>query len=287
MFKEITPYDASALVGLHSTLTAAGLVERLLAPPGPPPRRGLSGYLSRGLIEWACESNHWSAPAQRSYLIDSSEDISPLAPPPALVSAGIALAASAWTTVDDTGQTVSLTALHLPQFSYSRDWNKSGLVPPAYVMQAQWIMALAGTMVHGYVVLADKSATIHWVDRDQGLIEQLRSALAELADHVASGTRPSIDAALGTADADAPATPSVPASPSEVSAAIERWLTARANKAETTTRATLAADEYEAAHSALVNLIPAGSHHDHDQLRIHHNARTGRITEEKLNVEFF
>lgn len=287
MFKEITPYDASALVGLHATLTAAGLVERLLAPPGPPPRRGLSGYLTRGLIEWACESNDWSAPAQRSFLIDGSSSCDAIALPAPLAAAGIALSANAWTTIDDTSQTVTLTALHLAQFSYSREWNKSGLVPAAYVVQAQWIMALAGTQVHGYVVLADKSATIHWVDRDEALIDQLRLALGELAEHITSGTHPSIDAALVTSEPDTAPQPAVIASPAEVSAAVERWLQARAAKAEATTRATRATEEYDAAHSALVGLIPAGSHHDHDKLRIHHNARTGRITEEQIDVTYF
>lgn len=288
MFNEVTPYDAPALLGIHSTLSPDALLDRLLAPPASPPRRGLSGYLTRGLIEWACETNAWNAPAQRRFPLEGSVPPASIAIPATFAQHGIACVASAWTTTDETGAHISLTAAHIPGFTYSREWGKSGLVPEVFAIQAQWIMGLAGTRIHGFVVLADKSATIHWVDRDDTIINRLGAALSQMAAHITAGTRPAIDQAFAE-NTLAPSSQedAADSTPEARDAATARWLAAREANAAAATKAAATANEYDAASTALKALIPPGGHHDHAGLRIHHNARTGRLTEDKIDVAFF
>lgn len=281
MLAPIAPYEAPALLGAHPTMTLNDVMDRL-DQPRQPSRRALSGYLSRGLIEWACENNDWAAPVQRKFPLTDSADQSP-----PFQTHGIECAATAFISADETGSAISLTAIHLPGFTYSREWNKSGLVPEHYRIQAQWIMALAGTTVHGFVVLADKSGTIHWIDRDPAIITALESALELLAAHRAAGTRPPIDETRAASLTEAAATTSDPADPGDVDAAAANWIAAREANAAATTKATATAAAYESATNALKALIQPGASHDHGDLRIYHNARTGRLTEEKKDASFF
>lgn len=277
MTPNLSPWDASALFGRHPSVTLRDIYERFLEPARSSPRRSLSSFLEDGLIAWASQSHNWKSAAKQFY---SSYDLTHR---PLLWPSDIECRASAWKIDDGTNRKVSVTTLHIPSFTYSRNWNRSGLVPQNYADQAQFIMALANTDVHAFLLLVDKSASLFWVERDEAVVAAIRDAVFDLSRRIAEGDAPALDfRTISPEDENAP-----PAKPDDLDTLCAGWFAAREAYANASTKAKATETTLKSFADRLKTAIPPGSHHEFNGTRIHHNVRTGQLTEEKLNDAFF
>jgi hypothetical protein len=200
---------------------------------------------------------------------------------------GIKAEGRAFMTSDANGSLV-VVFLHLADYLHRASWGKGGVPPYAFLIQANWIMWLSGQPRMAFLVLSDKRLVVYEVERDQALIDRLVAAIADMATAIETNSPPPIDAApvapqpQALADAEG-----ADAAPADLDDLVRRFRLTRQAKAETANSATFAEQAAEAAAAALKAALPKGSHHELDGFRTHHNAKNGRLTEEKIDGQYF
>lgn len=278
MLKSISAYDSPALLNMHSHLTPLDLYETLSGAGRPAPGRSLGAAIAAPAVEFAAADNGWSTPIRRdhSLVIETQHEVSG--------HKGIQAYARVWTAEDDSG-IFAIAFNHLATFVHSTAWGKAGCPPEAFIVQANWIMMAANTQRLAFVVLADKRITIYWVERDEALIERLKLATIEMARRLAEQDPPAIDAPADTTVEPAPTAASQ--SPINLDELTARY---RSNKEQRSAAQNLlqrAEHSHDASYEALKAVIAPGAHHEYDGVRIHHNAKSGRLTEEKIDGLYF
>lgn len=270
MTKVINAYEAPALLDAHSSLTRHALYHRLTGEPEPHRRPGLSSHLADGTLRFAQGEYGWAPPVKKTF-----EHSSPT---------GLTAQASAYVTADEEGPLV-VAFLHLADFVHRMSWAKAGTPPIDFIIQASWIMWLSDNARLAYLVLTDKRLSLYYVQRDNTIVERLQSGFDAMAAAVNALTPPPVDTSPDPSlHAHLAADSSKPANLDDL---VRRFRDAKAIRATTVNAATNAEYAYEAAADLLKAKLPKGHHHDCDGYRIHHNAKTGRLTEEKLDGLYF
>lgn len=271
MTKVITAFEAPALLDAHPTLTRYALYQRLTGQPEPKGSIGLATCISDGAMRFAQDEFGWAKPVNKPFEIDCEN--------------GIKAQSRGYLTEDSEGPLL-VVFLHLADFIHRNSWGKSGVPPLAFIIQANWVMWQANQQRMAFLVLSDKRVVVYHVDRNQGIIDQLAQAIKEMGRAIENNEPPPIDA-LPSMGAPTAAQSLTEGSEACLDDLVRRWLDTSAAKAETANTATFAEQAAEAASQALKNTLPMGAHHDCDDNRVHHNAKTGRLTMEKINGAYF
>lgn len=275
MKKTISAYEAPALLDAHPTMTRLALYERLSGGADTTPQAGLASFLADRVIEFAASDNDWTNPIRRDFRKGVEDGL-------AIDGFG-----RAWRMSDGAGEFVAVFT-HLAAFLHSQTWSKAGAPPEAFIIQANWTMYMADAARLAYVVLADKRLIIYWVDRDDQIVQRLVDAVSEMAIRIEQKQPPAIDAVVDQApiviaNDDAPG--ELP--PADLDALAARWRATKLRRSTAHNEVETADHAYEAAAAALLKAIPQGSHHDSEGVRIHHNAKSGRLIEEKIDGAYF
>ena len=271
MKRTITAYEAPALVAEHGSMTPLELYDRLTAAPGEPPEAGLTSRIAAGAVEQAAVEHGWSNPNRKDFRVDVAGD-----------GDGVLSAhARGFVVRDEEGEFLAVFQ-HVAQFVHANAWNKAGVAPQTAVDQAAWAMMTSGHRRLAFVVLADKRLVVYWVARDEDLVERLRAGAADMARRIAAGDPPALDAAPASAVAEPAVDGSV-----DKDALAARWRQTQIERAVAANAVQTRDHAYEAATTALKAAIVPGASHDYDGFRIHHNAKTGRLTEEKIDGLYF
>ena len=270
MTRVISAFEAPALLDAHPSLTRYALYERLTGAPDPKGRIGLASCLADGAMRFAQEEYSWSSPVSRPF--------------ERVMEGGLTARARAYVTTDQEGPLL-VVFLHLADYLHRLSWNKAGVPPLAFQIQANWIMWLADAPRMSFLVLTDKRLVLYEVTRDQALIDRLAKAVDDMAAAIDTNSPPPIDAEPVPETSTAPIEPDT--EPADLDELVQRWRAATAVKAETANAATFADHAAEAATEVLKSALPKGAHHEFDGLRVHHNAKSGRLTEEKIDGKYF
>lgn len=272
MERSISTYEAPALLDVHNSLSRLDLYERLTGKPQGPVEAGLNAKLAPGTVEFAAEDNQWSNPVRRDYVKGPAE--------------GFAIRGHArgWMVRDAQENEFLVQFVHLAAFMHSQAWGKAGVPPEAYVVQANWAMAMSDAKRVAFVVLADRRVNIYWVDRDEDMVEALRKGVEDMARRIEAKDAPPVDATtvkpeqVATVDDKAPV---------DLDAVCGRWRAGQVRRATARNELQLAEHAYDASTAVLKGSIEPGGHHDYEGFRIHHNAKTKQITEEKIDGSYF
>lgn len=266
MVKVVTAYEAAALLNAHPGMSPHNLYERLTGDPQPKGAIGLTTYLSDGAIRFAESEYQWSRPVQRkasmkvfdfeaeARLIETSDDRGPLA----------------------------VVFLHIDNYLHTVAWQKAGVPPIAYVYQANWTMWLAKAQRLAFLVLADKRIVLYEVQRDEAIIEALIDGLEQMSRRIAENDPPPIDTPAGPSlhhDSDA--------SDYDLDELVARWRQMMCSKALSSDSAAFASQAAEAAATKLKAALAPGKSHESDGVRVFHNAKSGRLTVEKIDGKYF
>lgn len=271
MEKVISAFEAPALLGAHSSLTRHDLYERLIGKPEPKGPIGLATCISDGVMRFAQAQYSWSTPLNKAF--EKKTD------------SGIKATARGFI-AEEAGEPLLIVFLHLSDYQHRMAWRKAGVPPHAFIIQANWIMWLAEKERMTFLVLADKGLTLYEVQRDEHIVSRLKKAVDDMALAIESNDPPPIDDCSAQEPSPAAATAD-PEAPSNLDDLVRRWKETSSAKAETANSATFADHAAEAASTALKTALPKGKHHDFGSTRIHHNAKTGRLTEEKIDANYF
>lgn len=271
MTKVISAFEAPALLDAHPTLTRYSLYERLIGPPQTFGAAGLAACLSDGAMRFAQTEYDWAAPVNKRFEMATD--------------CGISAEGRAFVTSDQAGPLV-VTFLHLADYLHRASWGKAGVPPYAFQIQANWIMWLSGHTRLAFLVLSDKRLTVYEVQRDEALIAKIEKAIADMAIAIDTTTPPPIDAEIIVRDTPTP-TNETETAPADLDDLVRRFRLAREAKAITANSATFADHAAEAASNALKAALPQGSGHVVDGTRTFHNAKNGRLTEEKIDGTYF
>lgn len=271
MARSISAYEAPALLDVHSTLTRHALYERLAGRPESPPQAGLNSFIDAGVLGFVAEENGWTKPVRYDFRKGADD--------------GYAIdgKARAYKTGDENGEFLAVF-VHLAGFMHSMAWGKAGVPPEAFQVQANWTMALADAKRLAYVVLADRRTIVYWVDRDESIVKRLMDGLADMDRRLETGDAPPIDATPATPE---PVAGKADAAPVDLDSLCMRFRASQVARATAQNDVQTADHAYEAAVEALKKALPPGSHHDYEGFRIHNNAKSGRLTEEKIDGQYF
>jgi hypothetical protein len=272
MERSISTYEAPALLDVHNSLSRLDLYERLTGKPQGAVEAGLNAKLAPGTVEFAAEDNGWSNPVRRDY-VKGAEDGMP-----------IRCHARGWMVEDTKGGKFIVQFAHLAAFMHSQAWGKAGVPPEAFIVQANWAMWLSEAQRLAFVVLADRKVNIYWVDRDEAIVEALRKGVVDMAGRIEAKDPPPVDAAPVKVEAVATADDKAEI---DVDAVCGRWRAGQVRRATARNELQLAEHAYDASTAVLKQAIKPGGHHDHEGFRIHHNAKTKAITEEKIDGSYF
>lgn len=268
MTKSITAFEAPALVDAHSNVTRLELYERLQGKVLPKGAAGLTSYVSQGAMEFAAQDAGWRKLAKH----DRSTDI-----------AGVKGFASAWTTADADGEFVAIFQ-HVPQYMHGISWAKAGVPPRSAVLSATWTAMVFGISRVAIVVLTDRRIVIYWVEPTQEDFDALTSAAADMARRLAENDPPALDSAEEPAIAP---TTAAEAAPQDLDALVQRWKATSQVSADASNASKIATAAAEAATVALKAKLPKGASHEVDGIKVSHNAKTGRLLEEKTDAAYF
>lgn len=271
MTKVISAFEAPALLDAHPTLTRYELYERLTGAPEAKGPVGLATCLSDGVMRFAQSQYGWSTPINKAFEKSTDSGIN-------AISRGFV--------AEEEGEPILVVFLHLADYLHRMSWGKSGTPPRAFIIQANWTMWLADQQRLTFLVLSDKRLVLYEVQRDQEIIDQLAKAIDDMAHAIENKSPPPVDA-KSVPETPRPATSDDDAPPVDRNELVRRWREATNARAETANTATFADHAAEAATTALKDALPKGEHHDFDGFRIHHNAKTGRLTEEKIDGHYF
>lgn len=272
MKRTITAYEAPALIDAHGTMPRLSLYERLTQGPEEIPEAGLSSRISTGVVEQASLDHDWKPPMRQDFRVP-------------IEGTNLMGHARGFVTEDREGTFLAVFQ-HVPAYVHSHGWNKAGVPPYVAVIQAQWAMWASQAERLAYVVLADKKIVIYWVDRDEAMIARLLRGAADMDRRIIEKDAPPIDAVTeeGPAKVVRPVPGEGPADLDELSA---RWRGSRVDRSAARNAVDLSEHAFEAATVALKAAIAPGSHHDYDGYRIHHHAKNGNLTEEKIDGLYF
>ena len=271
MTKVITAFEAPALLDAHPTLTRYSLYERMIGPPQSFGSAGLATCLSDGAMRFAQAEYGWQIPVNKRFELDTD--------------CGIKAEGRAFLTSDEQGPLV-VTFLHLADYLHRASWGKSGVPPYAFAIQANWIMWLSGQSRHAFLVLAYKRLVLYEIQRDDALIKRIVAAIAAMAEAIDTGTPPPMDVEITELPVPAPLN-NPDEQPANLDELVRRFRQAREAKSVTANSAVFADQASEAASNALKAALAQGSHHEIDGVRTFHNAKTGRLTEEKIDGTYF
>lgn len=271
MTRTITAYESPALIDAHGAMTRLSLYERLTGAPTSPKEAGLASRIATGVVEQASEDYGWKPPVRNDFRlpIDGTQ---------------MQGHARAFVTSDAEGTFIAVFQ-HVPAYVHAYGWNKAGVPPQVAVIQAQWALAMSQAERLAYVVLADKRILIYWVSRDEDMIARLMKGAVDMQVRIDAGDPPPIDST--TAEDPIAITPPKEGEAVDLDELAGRWRAAQIQRAAAQNALQLHEHAYEAATEALKAAIPPGGHHDYDGVRIHYNAKTKRLTEEKIDGLYF
>lgn len=274
MTRAISAFEAPALLDAHPTLTRYSLYERLIGSPQAIGRLGLASCLADGAMRFAQAEYRWEIPVNKRFEFEAAN--------------GIKAEGRAFVTKDAEGPLL-VTFLHMADFLHRSSWGKSGVPPYTFQIQANWIMWLADMPRMAFLVLSDKRLVLYEVQRDQLIIDRLIAGIDAIGVAIDTQTPPPVDA-----EPESPLP--VPAAaaeegggppPANLDDLVRRFRMSREAKSMTANTATFAEQASDAAASALKAALPQGSQHELDGIRTYHNAKTGRLTEEKIDGTYF
>jgi len=268
MTKSITAFEAPALVDAHSNVTKLELYERLKGKTLPKGAPGLTSFVAQGAMEFAAQDAGWRKLAKH----DRSKDV-----------AGIMGWASAWTTSDADGDFVAVFQ-HVPQYMHSISWAKAGVPPRSAVLSATWTALVFDVKRVAVVVLTDKRIVTYWVEPTQDDFDALTAAAADMARRIAEDDAPALDSGDGPVKAP---TPDADAPPQDLDALVVRWKATSDVSADAANASKLATAAAEAATVALKAKLPKGAVHEAGGIKVSHNAKSGRLYEEKTDAAYF
>jgi hypothetical protein len=268
MTKSITSFEAPALVDAHSGMTKLDLYERLSDKPSPMGAAGLTSFLAEGVIAFAAQDMSWSKVVRH----DRNADV-----------CGVEGHARAWLSSDADGELIAIFQ-HVPQFVHSASWARTGVPPRTVQLSATWASMIFGVKRVAVVVLADKRIVTYWVEPSQGDVDALRAGAADMARRLAEKNPPAVDSGDAKSE-QAPA--KADAADVDLDALYERWRGAREVAAVANSEVKLADHAYEAASEALKAKLPKGSSHEMAGFKVNHNAKSGRLIEEKTDAAYF
>lgn len=268
----ISPYEAPALIDMHGSMTRLALYERLSASAPEEISPGLSAAIQAPVLEMAARQNNWQKPVRgdSKFDIEGCDSLQGYAP--------------GWKTSDDKGE-FSLMFVHVAAYVFSSSWRRAGMPPEDYAIQAQWTMMGNKTDRIAIVALSDKSIEIFWVDADGELQDRLANGAADLEKRLAAGDPPPVDAVP-----EAPAEDDTSeASNGEVDLdkAVAQWRETKIERTTIRNKTQFADERYERAEKALVNALKPGASHEYDGYRVTRNAKTDKLTEEKIDGTYF
>lgn len=272
MTKVISTYEAPALLDLHTGLTRAELYNRLTGPDQPKGRIGLATCLGDGAMRFAQEEYGWQPAVQKTFTGHSTDG-------------SLELSARAYITQDDRGP-LAVIFLHLNDYLHRMTWSKAGVPPMAFLIQANWVMRLASQTRLAFLVLSDKRLMVYEIDRDEALVAQIADAVDAMAHDIATNSPPPADAQPQVSAVQATAQDRIDGE-ADLNALVLRYRATSEAKASAAYDSSKADHAAEAAADALKAALPKGSCHEVDGVRTYHNAKTGRLTEEKLDGQYF
>lgn len=271
MSRVISAFEAPALLDAHPTLTRYSLYERLIGPPPSYGAVGLATCLSDGAMRFAQSEYRWEVPVNKHF--------------ETATECGIGAQGRAFVTKDGIGPLV-VSFLHIADYLHRASWGKAGVPPYAFQIQANWIMWLSGHERLAFLILADKRLHLYEVQRDNVLIDRIERAIADMAIAIETQTPPPIDVETSEPSSSA-AQSNDAAAPADLDDLVRRFRLARQAKSLVANSAAFADQASEAASAALKAALPQGSHHEIDGVRTYHNAKNGRLTEEKIDGTYF
>ncbi len=275
MSRTISAYEAPALIDAHGGLTRLALYERLAGSPEAPPQAGLASVIADPLVGYVAAMNGWSKTIRRDVRFDVSKD------------EGIQGYARFWATSDEQGD-FAVTFTHVAAYLFASRWRRAGTPPQDYVIQAQWTMMGAGVRRLAVIALADKTPEIFWIDADDSIMDSLRLGAEDMAKRLERRDAPPVDSQ--TAPVETPANKEAEdakAAAADPDAVMARFRAARMGRAEARSTVQFADHEYEVAERALMAILAPGASLEYDGYRITRNAKTDRITEEKIDGLYF
>ena len=268
MTRSITAFEAPALLDAHSNVTKLELYERLQGKTMPKGAPGLASFVAQGAMEFAAQDAGWRKLSKH----ERSRDI-----------AGIRGYSNGWTTADDAGEFVA-TFQHVPQYMHSISWAKAGVPPRAAVLSATWTALVFEVKRVAIVVLADKRLVTYWVEPTQEDFDALTAAAADMARRIAENDAPPVDSAD---EVEAKPAQEADASAQDLDALVIRWKATADVAADASNDSKLATAAADAATTALKAKLAKGAVHEVDGIRVSHNAKTGRLYEEKTDAAYF
>lgn len=275
MSRTISAYEAPALIDAHGGLTRLALYERLAGSPEAPPQAGLASVIADPLVGYVAAMNGWSKTIRRDVRFDVSKD------------EGIQGYARFWATSDEQGD-FAVTFTHVAAYLFASRWRRAGTPPQDYVIQAQWTMMGAGVRRLAVIALADKTPEIFWIDADDSIMDSLRLGAEDMAGRLERRDAPPVDSQ--TAPVETPGNKEAEdakAAAADPDAVMARFRAARMGRAEARSTVQFADHEYEVAERALMAILAPGASLEYDGYRITRNAKTDRITEEKIDGLYF
>lgn len=274
MSRTISAYEAPALIDAHGGLTRLALYERLAGSPEGIPQGGLAAAIADDVVGFVANANGWAKPIRRDVRFDASQD------------ASVQGYARFWTSSDAEGDFV-ITFTHVAAYLFSSRWRRAGMPPEDYAIQAQWTMLGASARRLAVIALADKTPEIFWVDLDQTMIDALKAGAEDMARRLAAKDPPPVDSettpTVAAVTTDAGGSQSA-GDPDQIAA---RFRAAKIGRSEAKSKVQFADHEYELAERALLAVLAPGASHEYDGFRLTRNAKTDRITEEKIDGLYF
>lgn len=275
MSRTISAYEAPALIDAHGGLTRLALYERLAGSPEAPPQAGLASVIADPLIGYVAEMNGWSKTIRRDKRFE--------------VTGGDAVQGYAryWSTSDEQGD-FAVTFIHVAAYLFASRWRRAGTPPQDYVIQAQWTMMGAGVRRLAVVALADKTPEIFWIDADDAMMEALRKGAEDMASRLERKDPPPVDSQTAPAETAATMQNDEPGTAAaDPDAVMARYRAAKMGRTEARNTVQFADHEYEVAERALMAILAPGASREYDGFRLTRNAKTDRITEEKIDGLYF
>lgn len=268
----ISPYEAPALIDMHGSLTRLELYERLSASKAEDISPGLSAAIQGPILEMACQKNGWKKPIRGDsrFALEGCDRLEGYAP--------------GWKSEDDQGQ-FSLMFVHVAAYVFSSTWRRAGMPPEDYQIQAQWTAMGNNTERLAVVALSDKSIEIFWIDADPEMQARLLAAASDMEKRIDANDPPPIDAVPQTEEADS--NDGTDEEDVDLDKAVATWREAKLDRATIRNKTQFADERYERAEKALVSALKPGGSHEYDGFRVIRNAKTDKLTEEKIDGTYF
>ncbi len=273
MTKTISTYEAPALLDSHNSMTRLALYERLSnSAKNENIRPGINAAIAPSVMSFAADDNGWSNPMLCTFDVEAESGNE------------ITCMSRAYKLTDNDNIEFVAEFAHLAAFMYNTNWAKSGRPPEAYQVQAQWSMYVSGMKRHAFVVLSDRRINIFWTDRNEAIINRLKDAVSDMETRLKKKDPPPIDSTPEFTQED----PDVlEAEKTDIDTLCDRYQSSKMARADSQNTLSLIEHSYEVAKDALLKRIKPGESHEYEGIRISHNAKTNRLTEEKIDGQYF